>query len=347
MALFSRRCLQRMVDDLHDHPLVWRQKICRDIESGNVTTAFSFEAELAVCWALSKCSTLRPLGSVVFDGYPPDVVSDDLFPGVTAVVEVTMVSKGDLDVPGRYPMTLRRGPFGVGRSAVRNKIDDKDRKQMLKIPSECLRVLVIVDGGSRETEYPSERPMQWNAVGGAEAIAHAAAATNHTDIVAVLYQAPIRSGIAFGGQPAGREWRAHVVNITERVDPAPMRVLAGVLPPILALPSKLRWLARNDDWGAVRLAGTLPTGYRGGRMRNPSITVSARSLQKFLAAEQELDGYEKEAIRQLRAAVQAQTRKGRVLSEVQLESKGPDCDDDLIVLEFSSDPAFAPLDPGT
>jgi len=346
LALFSRRWLQRMLDDLHEHPLDWRQRVCRKIESENVTTAFSYEAELALCWATSQFSTLKPLGSVCFGDYPPDAVSDDLFPGMTSVIEVAMVSKGDSKVPGRYPLVLREGRFGVGRSAIRNKIVNKDAKQMSKIPVGDLRILAVVDGGSRETENPTASSAQWNAVSGSEVLAHAACATKHIDLIAVFHLAPIHGNIVMGLHSPERVWKAHVVNVTERVDPHPIRRIADVLPPIVALPARLRWFETQQGFKVGSLVGTLPTGFRGGRMKNPAVTVSARALQKFLAGEVELNGYEKRAIEQLRQAVEEQTRKGRVLAEVALDLKGPDRDDDLVVLGFAIDPATAPLNPG-
>lgn len=334
-----------MVSDLSDHPLAWRTRICRQIDSGNVATSFSYQAELAMCWAISKVATIRPLGTVEFGDYPPDIVSDDLFAGWTSVIEVAMISKGDPQVPGRYPLTLRKGPWRVGRSAVGNKIADKDRNQLSKVSDEALRILAVFDGGSRETEQPNGLTSQWNAASPREVLSQAAQNSKHIDLIAVVYRKPVYGRVFVSGEPASSNWAAEIYNVTGKVDPQPLNAVIQMLPPIKAMPVRLRHLADQEPFLAGTLSGSACTGYRWSRESGTSVMVSSRTLQKFLCQEEPLDYFEQEAMKHLSDLFREQTASGRVVKGVSLESRSPDDDDDLVVFEFSRDASIERLRP--
>ncbi|HYC96896.1 MAG TPA: hypothetical protein VEB62_02960 [Brevundimonas sp.] len=334
-----------MVSDLSDHPLAWRARICRHIDSGKVATSFSYQAELAMCWATSRVATIRPLGTVEFDDYPPDIVSDDLFPGWLSVIEVAMVSKGDPMVPGRYPLTLRKGPWRIGRSPVGNKIDEKDRNQLSKVPDQAIRILALVDGGSRETEEPNGLTPQWNAASPREVLSQAAQYAKHIDLIAVIYRRPVYGYVFASGSPAGYDWAAEIYNLTGKVDPQPLNAVIALLPPIKAAPVRLRHLADQEPFLAGALNGSVCTGYRWSRETGTSVMVSSRTLQKFLCQEAPLDYFEQEAMKHLSDLFREQTASGRVVKGVSLESGAPDDDDDLVVFEFGRDASTEQLKP--
>lgn len=326
-----------MVSGLSDHPLAWRARICRQIDSGKVATSFSYQAELAMCWAVSRVATIRPLGTAEFGDYPPDIVSDDLFPGWSTVIEVAMISKGDPKVPGRYPLTLRSGRWRIGRSAVGNKIADKDRNQLSKVPDDAVRVLALVDGGSRETEEPNALTSQWNAASPREVLSQAARNAKHIDLIAVIYRRPVYGDVFVSGTPASYDWAAEIYNLTGKVDPQPLSAVIALLPPIKAMPVRLRHLADQEPFVAGTLNGSACTGFRWSREKGTSVMVSARTLQKFLCQEAPLDHVEQEAMNHLSDLFEEQTAGGRVVKGVSLEPGAPDDDDDLVVFEFGRD----------
>jgi hypothetical protein len=176
VPIFSRRRLQAMIDDLA--PYLDDRK-ARDIigrlENKRVEQCLPAEMELGLIWAVSQLGPVDIEPYWWADGKAPDLVTEALFPGVDAVIEVlsvddnslsgedamlriarqfTLVANKTIKGSGAYLYfefaTVREGSFRYRATPTDYEISeiaaDKLREWLRKRPDEKQRLQIIEDG---------------------------------------------------------------------------------------------------------------------------------------------------------------------------------------------------------
>jgi hypothetical protein len=215
-------------------------------------------------------------------------------------------------------------------------------KQLAAVPADYLKCIVLGDAGCQLLFQPNQQSDWSRRVSGKDIILHF---LEDSDIDLVCILSPRRRNEhASWDNENPRLWHLYIFEKSEHTHNYYDRLneLCDRLPRPYLHGYQARSLVQQGMIGPQTRGHYLPTSYSGGGGHGVTARISARALLELLAGRMN-EQHLKYWITGDKNLFEYWLSQGNAVSDIAFEPKGPDKDDDYVVLKFSQDPNAAPL----